>query len=210
MRVKTVKGWILANKEWLFSGVGVVLISSAIALFWPKNPNREDQSSQHQNSSGSSVNVQVQDVPGQVNITVPSPDNRDSENNKFQVTDILSAANPNGTWTLDFRLLNNSDRTVTVSRLKLVVVKYDYIPPKPRFSQVTAVYEIGLDELRKPGDYVESSVAQVIKPGEDDRFEVILGIKEFHELELHIWELEPILITSEGEITATKQVVLIP
>ena len=52
--------WILDNKEWLFSGLGIVVITIAISLF-----SKKDKSKQTQKSGKNSTNYQA---GGDINI----------------------------------------------------------------------------------------------------------------------------------------------
>ena len=48
--------WVIENKEWVFGGVGVAIISAAIKLIFGRKPNGISQS---QTSGSNSTNVQA-------------------------------------------------------------------------------------------------------------------------------------------------------
>jgi tetratricopeptide (TPR) repeat protein len=67
------KAWLFTNKEWIFSGVGVTLASCIIAFVWPSSEQSQQPAKMNnQESASSAINVQVQDIAGQVDIFVSS------------------------------------------------------------------------------------------------------------------------------------------
>lgn len=129
----------------------------------------------------------------------------------FEITDVLSTPNASGgSWNLDFRLLNNLEKTVTVSRIQLTAVSYYYSPPPPAHLMATATYEIDLQPLTKTGAVIEHPISHELKPLEADRFTVVIGLDKFHELELHSWRILPTLITSEGDMDTKEVEIQIP
>jgi membrane protein implicated in regulation of membrane protease activity len=47
-------GWLWGNKEWLFSGAGIAVISAVIALVWRRGASRQSQT-----SGANSTNIQA-------------------------------------------------------------------------------------------------------------------------------------------------------
>ena len=90
------KNWIFANRKWLFSGVGVVLISAIGTFVWQKllmndtDKSGHNSQTQEQNSTGSVINIQVQEIPGKVNISVPQ--DSDSDNSKKKLEELHSVS----------------------------------------------------------------------------------------------------------------------
>lgn len=134
---------------------------------------------------------------------------------RFSITDILSSRGEGGSKVLDFRLLNNTDKTVTISRVRLTVISYKHdlgCIECNSISEVSGTYEVSLEELKQEGDFTEVGIAHVVKPGEDDRFQLVLGIepRSGYFGESYTWKLKPSLTTSEGEVVGSAQSISIP
>jgi hypothetical protein len=52
--------WILENKKWIFSGIGVLIITILIKVLWPENSNNDIPEINIENSSNSIVQVNEQ------------------------------------------------------------------------------------------------------------------------------------------------------
>lgn len=73
-------GWLSANREWVFSGIGVVVLSGIIALarLHASRPSSNTRILQKQKSGSNSTNIQL---AGDVTITSqPTDSSRKSEN----------------------------------------------------------------------------------------------------------------------------------
>ena len=56
--------WIIANKQWLFSGVGVVIIAAIIRYFWSKN--RAEKETNTDRSINQSMGTNINAAKGNV------------------------------------------------------------------------------------------------------------------------------------------------
>jgi len=50
--------WIISNKEWIFSGIGVFIIGLVISIF-RKNVNKKKTTKMKQKSGSNSTNIQI-------------------------------------------------------------------------------------------------------------------------------------------------------
>ena len=223
------KKLIYDNSQWIFSGIGVFILT--VLLTRCAKPNQNTPSSnkiQSQKSSNSSINLNVGDSQGNVNVSITPYDLSTTNTPKyikdnFQITDIIVEKISQNTLSLDFRVMNNSNRTVNISRLKLKTLAfnaYEIIAKEQIYTPSSYTYKISLNKLNQKGALLIHPIAHTIKANEADRFKFILGFKNQQNINNNInnidsmiiqkigtkykWRIKPSLITSEGEITATQ------
>ncbi len=66
----------------------------------------------------------------------------------------------------------------------------------------SAEYDLDLSSLSAEGDVAEVSVAHALTPGEIDRFGMRVTANQMNKGENRYWRLEPVLVTSEGNVVA--------
>lgn len=201
-----VSGYIpgVFKRKTLFVSLFVGLVTLLMAIHWIPDLTISSDNQPGNNTqmgNGNSGNVIIQ--KGE-NITIgKSPKAVTSESERLRVTDILVGRSRTGkNRALDFRLLNNSKETVTISRLRLSMLSYKAemsISMSPLSS--SAGYAVELDALTETDGFVEIPVSHVIQPGAADRFEITLGSKTITSNK-HLWKLKPTLFTSEGEVSS--------
>ena len=125
-----------------------------------------------------------------------------TEPTRLKVTDILVSPGERGTRRLDIRVVNNSKKTITVSRLRLKALYFeDKMAGQPRpksYSPISAEYNVNLGELRKTGKAVEIPVAHDLESGKSDRFIVVVGMKNLKRWDHYAWKLDTELLTNVG------------
>jgi|SRR5215471_224932 len=128
---------------------------------------------------------------------------------KLEVTDILvDTDRPDHTAVLDFRVINRSDKTLTISRVRFEVVSVEEHWLLGAL-QSSAKYDLDISELAKPGDHAEVAVSNVLPPSGADRFLLVLAAKNMDMGTKRIWQLRPVLVTSEGESEAPPVTVVL-
>jgi hypothetical protein len=75
--------------------------------------------------------------------------------------------------------------------------------------EASATYNIDLQPLKKVGDTVEYPISQVLQSKAADRFEVIVGLKDYT-LGTRRWTIKPTLITSDGDVNGNTFDITIP
>ena len=128
------------------------------------------------------------------------------EPTRLEVTDIIVSPGERGTRKLDIRLVNNSKKTINVSRLRLKALSFedktlDQTQPK-RASSISAKYDVNLGDLRKTGQAIEIPVAHDLEPGKSDRFVVIVGMENLKRQ--YAWSLATELVTNVGIASGPK------
>ncbi|WP_320043502.1 hypothetical protein [uncultured Desulfobacter sp.] len=120
--------WINKNKTWLFSGVGVAIITAALSLFWNKNQNiNVPNQSSFANGGDSSVVVSVSGTAKGINIYQPPLSNIPAQ----QTTPLPVGISPQRS--------NDSDIEVTLLSVQTGLVKRLYLPPRRNSQSVTQI-----------------------------------------------------------------------
>jgi hypothetical protein len=133
---------------------------------------------------------------------------------KLEITDIYLSNGEEGTKKLDFRVLNNTTKTITISRLRLYTISYKNLmegePVPYSFSPITATYEVDLSELNNEGDQLQIPIAHELKAKSSDRFVVVVGMKNLQRSDRLKWELKPELVTNLGVVSHPKLTIILP
>ncbi len=121
---------------------------------------------------------------------------------RLEVTDILVLPDKEGTRRLDIRIVNNSKKTITVSRLRLKALSFeDKWAGRLRlyeYSPISAEYNVNLGELRKIGQHIEIPIAHALEPWKSDRFVVVVGMKNLERWDHYAWKLDTEFVTNVG------------
>jgi hypothetical protein len=128
---------------------------------------------------------------------------------RLEVTDIIVNAaeisrGPRGA-TLDFRVINRGQRTLSLSR-----VRFELVDVRDRKNiliydeslRSSAKSALDISDLKKKGDQAEVIVSHVLAGDKADRFAVLLKAANLPANTYRFWSLRPILVTSEGEVEA--------
>ncbi len=131
-----------------------------------------------------------------------------TEPTRLEVTDILVSPGERGTRKLDIRVVNNSKKTITISRLRLKVLTFeDKTAGQSRpqsYSPISAEYNVNLGDLRKIGKSIEIPVAHVLESGKSDRFVIVVGMNNLVQGDHYAWKLDTVLITNVGIASGRK------
>lgn len=137
-----------------------------------------------------------------------------TEPTRLEVTDILVSPGEIGTRKLDIRVVNNSKKTITVSRLRLRAVEFvDKMAGQPRsksYSPISAEYNVNLGDLRKTDQAIEIPVAHDLESGKSDRFVVVVGMKNLKRGDHYAWKLDAELVTNFGIASSPKVSIELP
>jgi hypothetical protein len=120
---------------------------------------------------------------------------------------------------LDFVLQNSGNASVSISRIKLIQLGFKEEGPKPgeivgnEVLASTADYDADLSTLKKDGDDLEIIVAHFLPKDTADRFKVLVTAKDRFNTgndRTSVWRLQPVLVTSNGEVKGKEFTVRIP
>ena len=166
--------WLLKNREWIFSGVGVALLSFILVfcrqIILPNSgsSNRQSGQKQSQQSNNPEINVQVQDVPGQVNITFPSSKNS-ADINTTELIQSLNDKNKQQEKRINYlqqelqeikRLLDNYERDVEqLSTISEGNIQFDFSQLVARKSKL----EIDISEIIKERNNLSLVLSKVLE-----------------------------------------------
>lgn len=113
------------------------------------------------------------------------------------------------TATVDFRLSNKGGSTVIVNRVIFEVLDLETFLTEA-FFRFSHTYDVDISDLESVGDKTECSVSQEIKPGEVDRFAIVLMATRMGRGPIRWWKLLPTLYTNFGAITGPPIDVWLP
>jgi hypothetical protein len=100
-----------------------------------------------------------------------------------------------GTAMIDFRVLNVGGSEVSINKISFVLLEERSVALGALHR--SGEYTIEFEYLFRIGDHVETETAQLVRPGEVDRFGVEVGANFHHK---QSWTVEALLITNYGEI----------
>ena len=127
----------------------------------------------------------------------------DSTARGLAITDIIVNCKEAGGCLLDFRLLNESEKTIIVNRVKLKVIEFTEISTRQALT-FSALYEddegFDISELRETGAEAEVPVSNSLPASQADRFGVSLTATQRPPEKEWFVKLEVHLLTSQGTI----------
>jgi len=133
---------------------------------------------------------------------------------ELKLTDIIISQPEPGSKKLDFRVLNNSNKTITISRVKFKTVKcVDLTEPDNKshsYAPVNATYNFNLTDIRTPYSEKDVYVSHTLKPGDSDRFEILIGMQGISFYDEYEWIIQIDLFTSEGYINGKEISFIMP
>jgi len=126
------------------------------------------------------------------------------------VTDVQVVQNTEAkTCSLDFRISNSGGSEIVVNEIRLEVIDVVSIPTRG-FMEFSKFYDLDISSLKRKGDFASCKVSQIIKPGESDRFGIILIGKELGAGVFRGWLLHPTIQTNYGAFSANPIEVWLP
>lgn len=129
---------------------------------------------------------------------------------RLEVTDIIvDDYRPDFNASLDFRVANQGNSGLSISRIRFKVAAVEKINARA-FLPSSAQYNLDISDLTEPGEQAEVTVSQEVPQGSDDRFTVLLTARKMRDAVFRVWKLTPILVTSEGEVEAKEITVGLP
>ena len=142
---------------------------------------------------------------------------KDSESAAVQpprlvVTDIIVKYDEHDTVvSLDFRIHNQGDKNISISRVRFVAgevwdIRMKGVPAVNPYRHsllpISGKYVLFISQLTQNGDWTEQAVAHVLGKDEVDRFEIKLTAGGIPYNARRSWFLKPILSTSHGKVEA--------
>ncbi len=79
-----------------------------------------------------------------------------------------------------------------------------------KYMEYSKTYDLDISKLKRKGDSIECLVSQVVKPGESDRFGIVLIAKEMGTGVFRRWELLPKLYTNFGKVSGKSIEIWLP
>ncbi|WP_343208024.1 hypothetical protein [Anaerolentibacter hominis] len=152
--------WIMNNKEWIFSGVGIAILSAAFAGWKKKRSQKGDGTIQ---VSGDKNIVGDGNV---VQIYAAAP----VKKSRIKIVDIT--VNDEREFIVDIKLRNTGDEVAFLKKISFDIMDYYDLenPQVTEFQMIgpSAEYDVILDDRPRQ----EFSISQSIGPNEVDRFEL--------------------------------------
>ncbi len=132
---------------------------------------------------------------------------------KLRISDILTKQNKgpgkSGTCEVDFRVTNFGGSEVSINRVEFEVL--NVLETKiAGYMEYSKTYDLDISKLERKGDTIDCPVSQVVKPGESDRFGIILIAKDMGTGTFRKWELQPTLHTNFGKVSGKSIEVWLP
>ena len=183
-------------------GAAAVVVAAAITSISAK---RGDVPTSSAGANGAGNVVIATGNGANVNVAV-DPKN---EPGRLEVTDIFVYYQGVGNAAVEFRVTNRGELPVSISRVRLNVLAV-YSDAVAGFLGVSGKYDLDISNLREKGQSAEIPVAQQIAGSETDRFSVTLTARNLGAGVFRAWVLEPVLVTTNGEVAARSIRVVLP
>jgi hypothetical protein len=117
----------------------------------------------------------------------------------LEISDLQVVQDNNSkTCTIDFRVFNPGDEDIQINRVKFEVLDVFEVPTLG-YLEFSKIYDLDISALERVGDTATCKVAQILKPGEADRFGVRLIATQLGTGVFRVWHLQPSLVTNVGE-----------
>jgi hypothetical protein len=127
----------------------------------------------------------------------------------LEVSDIQVKPNRDGTCIADFRVSNTGGSEVLINRVEFEAL--EVVGTRTLgFMEFSKVYDLELSEMRNAGDTATCEVSQVVKPGDADRFGIILIARSLGIGWFRGWILQPTLYTNFGNVAGEPIEVWLP
>lgn len=166
--------WIITNKEWIFSGVGLSILSLGGAMLFKK----KEPKTQNVEGIQASGPVTIYQASDSAHINVSLPSKRVSAQLKVVDLSIIEDDdNPNPI--LDLKLRNTGDEVAFVKRISFKTLQHwDVLTDiHPSLRPVSAIYDVNVSETS--GSVVNHNISHELKPQETDRIQLRLSTKYF-------------------------------
>jgi hypothetical protein len=121
----------------------------------------------------------------------------------LKITELRAEQNrENKTCSVDFWVSNEGGSQVVITGVDFEVVDTARAEVVKGPMKASGEYNLDITELRETGQVASCPISQEVKPGESDRFTVILKAEELGTGIFAAWVLRPKLITNYGEVEA--------
>jgi len=163
--------WLRKNKTWVFSGIGVALITGLTSLFFSNGTNGQ----------ATNQNIMIQD--GNKNIQA----GRDVHVTNFPISSndgVLEITDVRFTQSSEFDVLfrNIGDTAIIIKEIEVTIVdKLPYVV-KP-ILKPTAKYSIPITNMEK-GDSYRKKISHFIDPRKADRFRIAIEAANIYKLKV--------------------------
>lgn len=198
--------WLLNNKEWLFSGVGIFALGLIMSIFSKnKNKNNPNQVIKNITSSGS---ITINQANNNSKITIASPERKPA---KLELVDIYEKEEDSDVYIpiIEVKLRNSGDEVAFVKQAKFRTLNHwdIHTDHHPSLKEVSATYDLNISE--NIGSISCLKIPHEIKPQETDRIEFRLSTKYFGDPNgLSIFLLEVSLSYNEDSSTVTSKLLI--
>ena len=134
-------------------------------------------------------------------IVINAPE-KEAAPGRLEITDILvDSYRKDFNAVLDFRVMNRGEKTMSISRLRLKALSIREVATAGGLD-FSAKYDLDISDVTKIGETREISISHTLDPGETDRFAVNLTARKMPVGLFRLWQFEPTIVTSEGEVSA--------
>lgn len=129
---------------------------------------------------------------------------------KLLISEIITQQNrTEGTCKLDFRVTNIGGSDLQINYVKLKVLDFHKFYTLG-YQESSQTYGLDISPLKEIGNTINLPIAQIIKPRETDRFDIVLIAGTMSIGEFRLWKLEPKLLTNFGEVLGNPVEVWLP
>lgn len=111
---------------------------------------------------------------------------------------------------VDFWVTNDGGTQIVVTGIDLEVIDAARCELVKGHMESSKTYDVDIVDLREPGQVSRFSLSQMIKPGESDRFTIVLVASELGLGVFAAWKLLPTLITNYGSVKGEAIEVWLP
>jgi len=127
---------------------------------------------------------------------------------KLEIADIISSLEEGNKCVLDFRVQNTGNADLVINRVSFQALN---VQSAATFGalEFSKTYDLDISELGL-GETLDAPVAQTLKPGEIDRFGIVLIAAKMGTGVFRRWTLEPTLHTNVGATAGRPLEVLLP
>lgn len=163
--------WLNRNKTWIFSGIGVALITGLISLLFSNGTNGQATNKKTMIQNGGK-NIQAGRDVHITNFPISSNDG------ELEITDVRFTQNSE----FDVLFRNIGDTAIIVKEIEVTIVnKYPYVD-KPILKS-TAKYSLPLTDMEE-GDRYRLKISHFIDPRKADRFKIAIDSTNIYKLKV--------------------------
>lgn len=190
--------WIINNKEWIFSGAGIFILSILITLF-SKNKAKNNQSQNIENITSASSTI-INQANGNSKIIVNAPKKQKAILNIVDIHEVDEENNESESYIplIEVKIRNSGEEVAFLKKVTFKTLNHwdIYTDQHPSLKEVSATYDVKISEINNSLSNI--NISHEIKPQETDRIEFTLSTDYFGDpLGLSIFQLELELFYNE-------------